>query len=48
VFILSFSVRIGAGLTMLVLSLGLIMHYSSQQISETPELMLHFLPFVGF
>lgn len=48
VFILSFSVRIGAGLAMLVLSLGLIMHYSSQQISETPELMLHFLPFAGF
>jgi flagellar biosynthetic protein FliR len=48
VFILSFSVRIGAGLTMLVLSLGLISRYTMQQLAEAPELMLHFLPFAGF
>lgn len=47
VFILSFTVRLGAGLTMLALSAGLIVHYIMQQFSESPELMLHFMPFGG-
>lgn len=45
VFILSFSVRILAGLAMLLLSTGLIVHYVMQQLSETPELMLRLIPF---
>lgn len=45
VFILSFSVRLGAGLTMLALSAGLIVHYVMNQFGEAPELMLRFMPF---
>jgi flagellar biosynthetic protein FliR len=45
VFILSFSARIGAGLAMLAVSIGLIVHYITQQFAEAPELMLRFIPF---
>lgn len=45
VFVLSFSVRLAAGLAMLALSAGLIAHYIMQQFGATPELMLHVLPF---
>ncbi|BET66059.1 flagellar biosynthetic protein FliR [Opitutales bacterium ASA1] len=46
VFILSFSARIAAGLTMLALSVGLIVHYVVQQLSDAPEMMLRFIPFL--
>lgn len=45
VFILSFSARIVAGMSMLALSIGLIAHYIVQELDGAPELMLHFLPF---
>jgi flagellar biosynthesis protein FliR len=45
VFVLSFSVRIVAGMSMLALSIGLIAHYVVQELNGAPELMLHFLPF---
>jgi flagellar biosynthesis protein FliR len=48
VFILSFSVRLAAGLAMLALSAGLMTHYIVQEFGEAPELMLRFLPFGGF
>jgi len=45
VFVLSFSVRIFAGLAMLAVSGGLITHYIIQEFRDTPEMMLRFLPF---
>jgi len=45
VFVLSFSARIVAGMSMLALSIGLIAHYIVQELDAAPELMLHFLPF---
>jgi len=45
VFVISFSARIAAGLSMLALSIGLIAHYIIQELDAAPELMLHFLPF---
>jgi len=45
VFVVSFSARIAAGLAMLALSAGLIVHYITQQFSDAPELMLRFIPF---
>ncbi len=45
VFILSFSARIAAGLAMLAVSIGLIVHYITQQFANSPELMLRFIPF---
>lgn len=45
VFIISFSARIAAGMSMLALSIGLIVHYIVQEMEAAPELMLHFLPF---
>ncbi|MGH8020515.1 MAG: flagellar biosynthetic protein FliR [Opitutaceae bacterium] len=45
VFILSFSARLAAGLAMLAVSIGLIVHYITQQFADAPELMLHFIPF---
>jgi flagellar biosynthesis protein FliR len=45
VFILSFSVRIMAGLAMLAVSAGLMTHYLMQEFSAMPERMLQFLPF---
>lgn len=46
VFILSFSVRILAGMGMLILSTSLIVHYIMQQMTGAPELMLRLIPFV--
>jgi flagellar biosynthetic protein FliR len=48
VFVVSFSVRIGAGLAMLALSTGLIAHYIMQQFGEAPEAMLRLIPFRSF
>jgi flagellar biosynthetic protein FliR len=45
VFMLSFSVRILAGLAMLGFAIGLLSHYILQQIADTPEVMLRFVPF---
>lgn len=45
VFILSFSVRIFLGTTVLALTVGLIVHYAMDYISETPEMMLRFILF---
>jgi len=45
VFILSFSVRIFMGTTVLALTVGLIVHYAVGYISETPEMMLRFILF---
>ncbi len=45
VFILSFSVRIMAGTTVLAFSVFLIVHYITSYISETPGSMLRFILF---
>ncbi|MBK1878444.1 flagellar biosynthetic protein FliR [Pelagicoccus mobilis] len=45
VFILSFSVRIFFGTTVLALTIGLIAHYALNFIVETPEMMLRFILF---
>jgi flagellar biosynthesis protein FliR len=45
VFVISFSARIVAGMSMLALSIGLIAHYIVQELNAAPELMLHFIPF---
>lgn len=45
VFILSFSVRIFLGTTVLALTVGLIAHYAVNYIAETPEMMLRFILF---
>jgi flagellar biosynthetic protein FliR len=47
VFILSFSARILAGLSLLALSAGLFAHYIIQEFRAVPEVMLRFLPFVA-
>lgn len=45
VFVLSFSVRIIAGLALLAVSGGLISHYIVREFEAAPETMLRFLPF---
>jgi flagellar biosynthetic protein FliR len=45
VFVLSFSVRLAAGMAMLALSAGLIAHYIAAQLGDAPEMMLRYLPF---
>lgn len=45
VFILSFSVRIFLGTTVLTLTVGLIAHYAIDYMAETPEMMLRFILF---
>lgn len=47
VFILSFSARIFAGLTLLALSAALFTHYIIQEFRTMPEVMLRFLPFAA-
>jgi flagellar biosynthetic protein FliR len=47
VFILSFSARILAGLSLLALSVGLFAHYIIQEFRAVPEVMLRFLPFAA-
>lgn len=47
VFVLSFSVRIVAGLAIFALSIGLVGNYASNAMSGAPELMLRLLPFRG-
>ena len=48
VFILSFSVRIVAGLAVFALSIGLIGNYAANAMAGVPELMLRLLPYRGF
>lgn len=45
VFILSFSVRLLAGLALLAMAAGLFAHYIIQEFAHVPETMLRFLPF---
>ncbi|MCH6255841.1 flagellar biosynthetic protein FliR [Puniceicoccaceae bacterium K14] len=45
VFILSFSVRIICGTTVLAFSIVLIVQYVMNYLHETPEMMLRFIPF---
>lgn len=45
VFILSFSARIIAGLSLLALAAGLIGHYIMHEFGTVPETMLRFVPF---
>ncbi|MDQ8202545.1 flagellar biosynthetic protein FliR [Pelagicoccus sp. SDUM812003] len=45
VFILSFSVRIFIGTSVLVVTIGLIAHYAMNYLHETPEMMLRFIFF---
>ena len=45
VFILSFSVRIFLGTTVLALTVSLIAHYTLNYLNETPEMMLRFIFF---
>lgn len=45
VFILSFSVRIFLGTSVLALTVSLIAHYALNYINETPEMMLRFIFF---
>ena len=45
VFILSFSVRIFIGTSVLTVSIGLIAHYVLNYLDETPEMMLRFILF---
>jgi len=47
VFVLSFSARILAGLSLLALSAGLFAHYITQEFRALPEVMLRFLPFAA-
>jgi flagellar biosynthesis protein FliR len=47
VFVLSFSARIVAGLSLLALSAGLFTHYIIQEFRALPEVMLRFLPFAA-
>jgi flagellar biosynthetic protein FliR len=44
VFVLSFSVRILAGMGMLAFAAGLFTHYLLQEMGAVPEVMLRFLP----
>lgn len=45
VFILSFSVRIFIGTSVLAVSISLIAHYTLNYLSDTPEMMLRFILF---
>jgi flagellar biosynthesis protein FliR len=47
VFILSFSIRALAGLAMLTLAAGLLVHYTTQEFGGISETMLRFMPFAA-
>lgn len=48
VFVLSFSVRIVAGLAVFALSIGLVGNYAANAMAGAPEMMLRLLPFREF